>query len=149
MLMQKDKKYQALATIYCNPKISLKTRLNKSLMESTRKTEHKNQTLESPQPQTSLDVKARTQKRPKSSQNFLFKPANAKSHLRPSSKPKYEEHLMLMPSVEAEFSPLVNSQKISMYPRRPARTQKKTHTRTGRNTGGDKLSDVIVSVKKK
>jgi len=149
MMLQKDKKQQALATIYGNPEICLKTRLNKSLIESTRKGEHVNQTLESSAIIVQPSSESKVQKRPKSSQNFIFKPT--KHNIRPSSKPKYEENYLLIPSVEAEFSPIISSHKTSaIYSKRPIKPQKRIQTKTGRSTvGGDKLANIIVNIKKK
>lgn len=144
-----------MATIYGNPKISLKTRLNKSLIESTRRQEPLSNLLEASPILTHNNIEEKggwNGKRPKSSQNFIFRPANAKTNLRPTSKPKYEESHLIMPSVgNAELASANNVQKaMTIYPKRSTRIQKKVQKETkGNTTGSDKFADIIVNMRSK
>ena len=115
-----------LTMIYANPKATVKPRLNKSLIEATKKlNEHGKQTPDSSLllSHLSIDDKDGIPKRPKSSQSFSLKPINSKSRTRPTSKFKRDFFMRpaAVPDALAKHGKLV----ITLPAKRPIRVTKK------------------------
>ena len=114
MVSHKEKK-QALAMIYGNQRIIIKPRLNRSLVESNRKTEYNNKALDI---QTSLchtsieEQNKVLSNRPKSSQNFIYKPHDPKTQIRPSTKQKHEGKERLL-SIQNNKLSMLNAQQLA------------------------------------